>query len=403
MKYIIVLGDGMSGWKIPQLGNKTCLEAASSPFLDKLAPLSETGLCKTVPNGLKPGSDVANMAVLGFDPNKYYTGRSPLEAVAMGIKLKDDDVTLRCNLVTLSDNEPYEEKVMIDYAAGDIPTDEACELIDSIKQFIENQNFKLYKGTSYRHCIVAAGGVTGHEFTPPHDITDKVIKEYLPKGANAAVYREFMQKSSNLLQNHPINIKRVKEGKKPANGVWIWGEGTKPALENFEKLHALKGGVITAVDLVKGLGLLAGLQILENPRFTANYKTDFKLKTQTALNALLGGLDFIYIHVDAPDECAHHGDFANKIYSIEQIDKMVGEITETLKNAGENFAVLVCPDHPTPCALKTHVSEPVPYLLYSDKRSIDGTALRYTECEAAKSGIVIENGHTLINRLLNIK
>lgn len=403
MKYIIVLGDGMSGWKIPQLGNKTCLEAASTPFLDKLAPLSETGLCKTVPNTLKPGSDVANMAVLGFDPNKYYTGRSPLEAVAMGIKLQDDDVTLRCNLVTLSDSEPYEEKVMIDYAAGDIPTDEACELIDSIKQFIENENFKLYKGTSYRHCIVAAGGVTGHEFTPPHDITDKVIKEYLPKGANASVYREFMQKSNILLQKHPINIKRVKEGKKPANGVWIWGEGTKPALENFEKLHALKGGVITAVDLVKGLGLLAGLQIFENTRFTANYKTDFKLKTKTALNALSGGLDFIYIHVDAPDECAHHGDFANKIYSIEQIDKMVGEITETLKNAGEDFAVLVCPDHPTPCALKTHVSEPVPYLLYSHKRSFDGTALRYTEGEAAKSGIVIENGHTLIDRLLNIK
>ncbi|MBD5632438.1 MAG: cofactor-independent phosphoglycerate mutase [Clostridia bacterium] len=404
MKYLVVLGDGMADWSIDALGNKTCLEAASTPVLDKLAPHSEVGLCLTVPEGLKPGSDVANMSILGFDPNRFYTGRSPLEAVAMGIKLKPTDVTLRCNLVTLSDDEPYENKIMLDYSAGDISTEEACELINYLKKHFDDDKFTFYPGISYRHCLVAANGATGHNLTPPHDISDKAITGHMPRGANADIYRGFMERSYELLKNHPINLKRVKEGKKPANSIWLWGEGTKPALEDFEKLRNLKGGVISAVDLVKGIGMLAGMKIIESERFTGNYKTDFLYKANTAVDELLNGLDFVYIHMEAPDECGHHGDYQHKVYSIEQIDeKVIATLLKRFEDANEDFAMLVCPDHPTPCACKTHVSEPIPYLLYTNVKDLGGKAVRYTEYEAEKSGILINEGHKLIERLFSIK
>ena len=403
MKYVVVLGDGMADWKIEALGNRTCLEAAKTPTLDKLAPFSEVGLCKTVPDGLKPGSDVANMAVLGFNPLKYYTGRSPLEAVSMGIALKDSDVTLRCNLVTLSEGGAYDEKIMVDYAAGDIPTEDADELLKYLKPHLESDKFKLYTGISYRHCLVAANGVCGHELTPPHDFTGKPVTGHLPKGENASLYLEMMKRSYDLLKDHPINLKRKAEGKKPANSIWLWGEGTKPALENYETVYGKKGGLISAIDLVRGIGMLAGLKIIEVEGATGNYKTDFIGKAKAAARELLGGFDFVYIHIDAPDECGHHADLAHKIYSIEQIDtKVIKTLTDEFTAAGEDFAILVCPDHSTPCAHTTHTAEPVPYLLYTNKRSLTNGAIRYTEGEAAKTGEYVADGYKLIEKLFRL-
>lgn len=403
MKYVVVLGDGMADKKIDKLGGKTCLEAARTPTLDSLAKRAEIGLCKTVPQGFKPGSDVANMSVLGFDPNKYYTGRSPLEAVSMGIKLKPTDVTIRCNLVTLSDDEPYSQKTMLDYSAGEISTEEAEQLINCVEQNLGGNGYKFYAGISYRHCLVAENGKTGHTLTPPHDISDREIGDHLPKGACGEKYLEFMEKSYALLKDHPVNLKRVAQGKKPANSIWLWGEGTKPALENFEKLRSLKGGVISAVDLVKGIGMLADMKIIEVDGATGNYETNFSGKANAAADELLcGGLDYVYVHMEAPDECGHHGDYKNKVYSIEQIDGVVKTLIGRFEKAKEDFAMLVCPDHPTPCALKTHTSDPVPYLLYTSVKNL-GKNERYTEDDAAQSGIYVDNGYKLIEKLISIK
>ena len=405
MKYIVVLGDGMSDRKNSALGGRTCLEAAHTPVLDEIAPLSEVGLCKTVPEGFKPGSDVANMSVLGFDPKKYYTGRSPLEAVAMGIKLKDDDVTLRCNFVTLSQDGPYESKTMLDYSAGDIPTEDAEILISFLQEKLGEKNLKFYAGNSYRHCLVVSGGATGHALTPPHDISDKSVYGRLPKGENGEFYADLMKRSFTLLNDHPVNLKRVKEGKKPANSIWLWGEGTKPALEDFSKMRGLKGGIITAVDLVKGIGMLAGMRILDVDGITGNYDTDFKGKAEAAADALLNdGLDYVYIHIDAPDECGHRGDCAHKVYSIEQIDgKVLKTLFKRFDKAGEDFALLVCPDHSTPCDIKTHLSDPIPYLLYTNKKSLSNGAKRYTEDEAAATGSYLSDGYRLIEKLISLK
>jgi 2,3-bisphosphoglycerate-independent phosphoglycerate mutase len=353
---------------------------------------------------MKPGSDVANMSVLGFNPHDYYTGRSPLEAVSIGINLKDTDVTLRCNLVTLSDDEPYENKTMVDYSAGEITTEEARELINYLKKYIDDDTFTLYAGVSYRHCLVVDHGVTGHDLTPPHDISDRKITDYLPKGKLGEKYLEMMKKSYELLKNHPINQKRIAAGKRPANSMWLWGEGTKPGLSSFEKVRGLKGGIISAVDLVKGIGLLADMKIIEVEGSTGNYDTNFKGKANAAADALIGGLDFVYIHMEAPDECGHHGDVAHKIYSIEQIDNVViPTLIDKFEKAGEDYAILVTPDHPTPCKCKTHVSEPVPYLIYSNVKNLSNGATRYTEDEAAKTGLYVDCGHKLIERLLAVK
>ena len=404
MKYVVVLGDGMADWKIDALGGRTCLEASHTPTLDSLAPLSEVGLCRTVPDGMKPGSDVANMSVLGFDARRFYTGRSPLEAVSMGINLKETDVTLRCNLVTLTDEETYEDRTMLDYSAGEITTAESKELINYLKEHLDGNGFTLHPGISYRHCLVAENGVTGHDLTPPHDITDRKIADYLPKGKLGKVYIAMMKRSAELLKAHPVNLKRIAEGKLPANSIWLWGEGTKPTLSSFEEERGLKGGIISAVDLVKGIGLLAGMRVLEVDGATGNYDTDFLGKASRAAEALTGGLDFVYIHMEAPDECGHHGDVEHKIYSIEQIDGVViPTIMKKLESAGEDYAILVAPDHPTPCACRTHVSDPVPYLIYSNKRNLGNGAKRYTEDEAKATGTYIEQGYRLIERLLSVK
>lgn len=402
MKYVVVLGDGMADWHIDSLGGKTVLQSCNKPNIDKLAPVSEVGLCKTVPGGMKPGSDVANMSVLGFNPKEFYTGRSPLEAVSMGIKLKDTDVTLRCNLVTLSDEENYEDKKMLDYSAGEISTEEAAELINYLKTYFDSEETTLYPGVSYRHCLVLNNGRTGAQLTPPHDISDKPVKTHLPEGTNGEKYLAMMKRSYELLKDHPLNKARIAAGKNPANSIWLWGEGTKPALADFKEKFNLKGGIISAVDLVKGIGILAGMQIIPVENITGNWDTNFKGKADAAADALLNkGLDLVYIHMEAPDECGHHGDIEKKIYSIEQIDKcVVKTIIDKFHEAGEELTMLICPDHPTPIACKTHVSDPVPYMIYRSNKNFDSTAESYDEDEAEKTGIFVSQGCELMKKLI---
>ncbi len=401
MKYVIFLGDGMADYRQPFLDNKTPLMVASKPNIDALAKLGEVGLCRTVPCGMKPGSDVANLSVLGYNPQECYTGRSPLEGASMGINLKDTDVTARANLVTLSNEENFADKTMIDYSAGEISTAEAKELIEYLAKHLNDQKCKLYAGISYRHCYVMDNGTIAGDLTPPHDITGKPIKKYLPKSKAGLHYLEVMKKSYELLKDHPVNKKRIADGKRPATSLWFWGEGTKPALENFEQKFGVKGGMISAVDLLKGIAKLNGMRVLEVEGATGNYDTNFEGKASVCIEALKGGLDLVYIHMEAPDECGHHGDAQHKIYSIEQIDeKVVKPVIEYLKNCGEEFSVLICPDHPTPLSIMTHCADPVPYVIYRHGQNLSNGATSYDEAQAESTGEFVDSGESLMKRLL---
>lgn len=397
MKYIVVLGDGMADLNIAALGNKTILDVAKKPNIDALAKRGIVGTVKTVPNGLKPGSDVANLAVMGYNPLKCYTGRSPLEAVSIGIKMKDTDVAIRCNLVTLSDEENISDRMMLDYSAGEISTEEASELIRSVEEELGNNEFKFYPGVSYRHCLIWSEGKTGLQLTPPHDISDKAVKEHLPDNKKIL---GLMERSYKILKDHPVNIKRMAEGKNPANSIWLWGEGTKPAVEDFEKKNGVKGAVISAVDLIKGIGISAGMESIDVFGATGTVDTNYEGKLEAAKKALLiDGNDFVYIHLEGPDECGHHGDAEGKILAVERIDeRIVGPVCEAMREANEEFAILIMPDHPTPVATKTHSSDPVPFLIYRSNDEKQGRA--YSEKEAAKSGIFIEEGYTLLEKFI---
>ncbi len=401
MKYLIILGDGMSDYAIEKLNNKTPLDVANKPFIDNLTKRGEVGLCKTVPDGLKPGSDVANLSVIGYDPKKYYTGRSPLEAASIGIDLSNTDVTLRANLVTLSDEEVFQDKTMVDYSAGEISTKEATDLINYLKPFVDDKIKSLYSGVSYRHCLVIKDGKTGAELTPPHDITGKKITNYLPKGVLSEFYFDLIKTSYNLLKDHPINLERIKRGKNPANSLWFWGEGTKPKLDSFYDKFNKTGVMISAVDLLKGIGKLTGLDNVDVDGATGNYETNFMGKANATVNALLSGKDFVYLHMEAPDECGHQGDLEHKIYSIEQIDKVVETICTRLDENNLDYRILIMPDHPTPIAIKTHVSDPVPYLIFDSTKDISNGAIKYSEKEALKTGAFENIGHNLINKLFN--
>ncbi|MCQ2387082.1 MAG: cofactor-independent phosphoglycerate mutase [Clostridia bacterium] len=401
MKYVVILGDGMADYSVEKLNGKTPLMVAKKPTIDFLASKGEVGLCRTVPSGMKPGSDVANLSVLGYDVKECYTGRSPLEAASIGIALSDTDVTARANLVTLSNEEKFEDKTMIDYSAGEISTAEAKELIEYLAKSINSEKLKLYSGISYRHCLVIDNGVVTDDLTPPHDITGKPIKEHLPKSKDGQLYLDLMKKSCELLKNHPVNLKRIKEGKNPATSLWFWGEGTKPKLQNFKKRYNLNGTMISAVDLLKGIGILSGMQNIDVAGATGNYDTNFKGKKDACLSALKSGSDFVYIHMEAPDECGHHGDTEHKIYSIEQIDNVVVKpIYEELTKWGEDFAMLILPDHPTPIKCMTHVSDPVPYIIYRSNKSVNGVDT-YNEESAKESKIFIESGVELMQRFLS--
>ncbi|CDE73060.1 proposed homoserine kinase [Acidaminococcus sp. CAG:917] len=368
MKYILVLCDGMADFKIDALGGKTPLEAAKKPNIDFMAKTAMQGFVKTVPDGMKPGSDVANLSALGYDAKACYTGRSPLEALSLGIDLQPTDVALRCNLVTLSDDEPYEAKTMIDYSSGEITTAESELLMKSVAQSLNDNTFEFYPGVSYRHCLVCHNGRTDSDLTPPHDITGKKIADYLPKGYNADVYLSLMKKSAEILKSHPVNLERKRQGKRTADSIWLWGQGTKPRLQNFYERYGIKGAMISAVDLLKGIAVGSGMQSIDVEGATGTIDTNFDGKAKAALDALKNN-DFCFIHLEAPDECGHQKDAKGKTRSIELIDeKIIGAIIKGMKDS--EFKMLVMPDHFTPIATGTHDATPVPFLMYSSSKPL---------------------------------
>lgn len=400
MKYIVILGDGMADYDVEEFGGKTVLEVAKKPHMDYMAEHGEMGLVKTVLDGMKPGSDVANLSVMGYDTRKCYTGRSPLEAASIGVKLRDNDVTFRTNLVTLSKEENYEDKTMLDYSAGEITSEEASELIKAVEEKLHTDLIHYYPGVSYRHLLVWEGGSTNVTLTPPHDISDRKIKDFLPKGENSEILLDMMKKSEEILINHPINKKRIKEGKNPATSIWIWGEGTKPQLQNFKELYGVSASVISAVDLIKGIAICAEMNSIDVEGANGNYNTNFEGKAKAALDALNSGSDFVYIHMEGPDECGHQGDAKNKKLAVERIDELViGFLMENLKKQGTDYKMLILPDHPTPIKLKTHVSDPVPYIIYDSVNENNG-GLTYTEINAQKTGRYIDKGHELMSYFL---
>ncbi len=402
MKYIVILGDGMADYPVDYFNGKTILEAADKPTIDYMCAHGELGMVKTVQDGMKPGSDVANLSVMGYDTKKCYTGRSPLEAASIGIALRDSDVTFRTNLVTLSDEENYEDKTMIDYSSGEITTEEAAELMKAIAAELNTDKIKFYPGISYRHICVWDGGSTNVGLTPPHDISDRKITDYLPKGDGAERLLEMMKASERILREHPVNKARIAAGKNPATSIWPWGEGTKPQLDSFSEKFGLNGSVISAVDLLKGIAKCAGMNSIDVEGATGNCETDWEGKARAALDSLLGGSDFVYVHMEAPDEMGHQGLPEKKKYAVEMIDrKVVKFLKDELERRGIDYRMMILPDHPTPIKIKTHSSDPVPYIIYDSTNETDANAdLTYTEKNGGKTGIYIDKGYTLMNRFL---
>ena len=397
MKYIVILGDGMSDEPIAALGGKTPLEYAATPVMDELAAKGEIGMVQNVPAGMSPGSEVANLSVMGYDPLVDFTGRSPLEALSVGVEMEPDDIVFRCNVVTLTEEEPYEEKTIVDHSSGEISTAEADQLMDAIREAFNNEEFQFYTGTSYRHIMIWKHGRMA-KLEPPHDHLTKAAGPFLPE---EKVLRDFMVRSYDILNNHPVNLKRAAEGKRKANSLWYWGAGTKPSLSNFTEKTGLKGAMISAVDLLKGIAVGAGMKICQVEGATGSIDTNYEGKAQAAIDSLLrDGCDFAYIHVEAPDEMGHQGELDHKILAIEDLDRrLISPIKAAMEEAGEDFRMLVLPDHPTPLRIRTHSSEPVPYVLYDSTRQRK-TAQRYTEAEAMASGIFEPQGYKLLEKLL---
>lgn len=396
MKYIVVLGDGMSDEPIDKLGGKTPLMVADTPCIDLLAEKSEIGLAHTIPKGMKPGSDTANLAVLGYDPSVYYSGRSPLEALSIGVDMKDTDIAIRCNLVTLSEEGPYEGKTIIDHSSGEISTEDAAILVEEIKKELEDECYKYYLGTSYRHLTIWEKGEVV-DLAQPHDILGKKIGDYLPENADL---KKMMEKSFDILNEHPLNIKRKENGLNKANSLWFWGAGTKPALTSFEEKNHKKGAMISAVDLLKGIAVGTGMKVIEVPGANGTLHTNYEGKAKAALEVLLKeNYDFVYIHVEAPDEMGHQGSIENKIKAIEYLDqRVIKPVIDGMNESAEDYKILIMPDHPTPIHLRTHTGNPVPYLLY-DSRVDKRNNFSYNESDALKSGNVILKGSTVIDRL----
>ncbi len=399
MKYVVVLGDGMADYPCPELGNLTPLQYAATPNMDAVASRGVIGLVKTVPDNFPPGSDVANLSVIGYDPVKYYTGRSPLEAVSMGVELKENDVAFRCNLVTLSSNEEYAGKTMVDYSAGEISTPEAAELLDEVNIRLGVGDKRFYSGVSYRHLMVWENAPVTTELTPPHDISGKTITSYLPRGDGSDDLLYLMKKSNEFLPGLPVNKARMEKNLNPANSLWFWGQGKKPFLTDFTAKYGIRGAVISAVDLIKGIGICAGMTVIEVPGATGNIHTDFLGKARAALEVLQQGHDFVYIHVEAPDEAGHQGDLKTKIKAIEEIDeKVLGTLLEGLEQF-DDYRLLVLPDHPTPMQTMTHATDPVPFALCAGSgKTVD--RIPYHEQSAAAAGIYIAEGYTLMDKFI---
>lgn len=402
LKYLVVLADGMADYPVPELNGRTPLQVSKKPNMDFLAQHGKVGLVRTVPPGMPPGSDVANLAVMGYNPRQYYTGRSPLEAISIGVDLALTDVAFRCNLVTLSDAPTIAEKVMIDYSAGEIPTEESKIIINDLAKEFNSDEINFYPGVSYRHLMVWRNGPSGCRLTPPHDISDRQIGTFLPQGECSAKLLNLMEKSWPILSNHPVNLKRKEKGQRPANSIWFWGEGTKPNITGFTEKYGLKGSVVSAVDLTKGLGISAGLRVINVPGATGNIHTNFHGKAQAVLDAFAEGDDFVYLHIEAPDEAGHQGDLKTKIQAIERIDaEVLGLILNELPKISKDYRILLLPDHPTPITLKTHVADPVPFVIYqsTDNNPRQAPAI-FDEEAATTTGIFLEEGHRLMDRFI---
>ena len=404
MKYIVLVGDGMGDNPVEQLGGKTPLQAAKTPNMDRLARNGVLGLVKLAPDGFSPGSDVTQLSLLGYDPRKCYTGRSPLEAASIGVSMEKDDVAYRCNLVTLTRNGEYisgnlsDDVIMEDYSGGHIGTDEARELILSLDNSLGKDNFRFYPGVSYRHLFIWKYGETDLKSTPPHDFTGKVIKGRLPAGKGVDVLIDLMEKALRILIDHPVNRRRKERGDKPANGIWLWGQGKAPSLETFYKRYGLHGSMISAVDLTRGIGKYAGFDIVNVPGATGYLDTNYRGKGEYALKELYTK-DIVYVHVEAPDEAGHNGDVAGKVKAIEEFDeKVVGVILEGMKGRGGHRVLVLC-DHKTPVALKTHTPEPIPFILY-DSRETEKSGRAYDEFNAEESGVFVEDGTKIIDMLI---
>ena len=397
MKYIVILGDGMADEPLEALGGKTPLEKANIPTIDALAGMGEMGMVQNVPQGMSPGSDVANLSVMGYNPKESYSGRSPLEALSIGIDMEPDDIVFRCNVVTLSEEGAYPEKTILDHSSGEISTQEADQLMQTIREKFNSEEFQFYTGTSYRHIMIWKHGKLV-SLEPPHDHLTDVAGPWLPK---EDVLREFMQKSYDLLNTHPVNLARAAQGKNKANSLWYWGAGTKPSLQNFREKTGFTGAMVSAVDLLKGIAVGTGMKVCEVSGATGSIDTNWEGKAQAAVDALLkDGCDFVYVHLEAPDEMGHQGLVEEKVTSIEYLDsRVIAPIKQAMEQAGENFRMLILPDHPTPIRVRTHTAEPVPYVLYDSTRQRRAIA-RYTEAEAAATGIYEPDGYKLMERFL---
>jgi 2,3-bisphosphoglycerate-independent phosphoglycerate mutase len=388
MKHVIILLDGMADYPIPALCDKTPLEYARTPHMDKMFQKGTGGMVKNVPDSLAPGSAVANLSVLGYDPEKYFTGRSPIEAASMGVPLKDTDIAARCNLITLSDEPIYEDKTLVDYCADEISSEEAAFLIKALNEELNLSDMRFYPGISYRHLFIWGNGPTNMQLTPPHDITGKKITNYLPSDPVAL---KIMKESHDVLKKHPVNLARMEKGLNPANSVWFWGAGKKTVLPSFESKYGMKGAVIAAVDLVQGIGVCAGMDVLKVKGATGNFNTDYSGKAKACIEGLRNGYDFVFVHIEAPDECGHRNEVMNKVRSIELIDeKIVGPVLAELEQY-DDFKIMALADHPTPLSVRTHTRDAVPFTVYKKGDCGNGT-LPFTEENAAKTGIFYEKG-----------
>lgn len=397
MKYVIILGDGMADDPIESIGGKTPLQVAEKPVMDAMAKVSEQGIAYTVPENLPAGSDVANLSMLGYNPQLYYSGRSPLEALSIGVDMKDTDIALRCNVVTVSEDGAYEEKRILDHSAGEICSEEAAVLIEAVRKELENQEYKFYPGVSYRHLTIWDHGRVA-DLVPPHDILGKKIGAYLPK---EEALKEMMRKSFDILNHHPINEARAEKGLNKANSIWFWGAGTKPALDDFKEKTGMAGAMVSAVDLLKGIAVGANMRNLDVEGANGGLDTNYRGKAMAAVEALLEkNDDFAYIHVEAPDEMGHQGSLEHKIQAIEHLDAQVVKVVkEELEKSGEDFRILIGPDHPTPIAIRTHSKDPIPFMIYDSRKAYCGQE-EYSEAAAKNTGLVVEHAYDLMKRLL---
>ncbi|GER92981.1 cofactor-independent phosphoglycerate mutase [hot springs metagenome] len=398
MKYVVLIGDGMADRPIDELGGLTPLKKASTPNMDKIAQKGIIGSVRTIPEGMHPGSDVANLSILGYNPAKYYTGRAPLEAASIGVMLNENDVAYRCNLVTLKFDKDRTHAVMDDYSSGHITTEEAKELIEAVRVGLGSDDIKFYPGVSYRHLMVWENGSVNIECVPPHDILEKEITDYLPIGERDEVLRGLMRKSVDILEGHPVNKERLKNGKKPANSIWLWGHGKRPNMPTYKERYGLKGALVSAVDLTKGLGIYAGFEILKVPGVTGWLDTNYVGKAEYALNALKD-VDFVYIHVESPDEAGHSGNHKDKIRAIEDFDRLVvGAVMKGLKDRFKDYRILLMPDHATPIKVRTHTNEPVPFVIYDSRNERNNKGISYDESIVERKDIMVVNeGYRLMD------